>query len=307
MDDGGLARGRDVVASTVAWYQEHARDLPWRAVETAGGPWGVLVCEVMAQQTPVARVLPRWHAWMDRWPTPADLATASTADVLRAWESLGYPRRALRLQECARVVVERHDGEVPQTYAELLALPGVGDYTASAVVAFAYGRRAVVLDTNVRRVIARAITGTAQAPPSLTKSERALAERLAPANDEHAAAWAAASMELGALVCTARSTACEACPVLDLCAWRVAGYPPDEHAGRRRTQAWAGTDRQVRGRVLDVLRRSPTGTAARAEVVAQVLAAVPTADDAQVERCVGGLAADGLVVEPEHGVVALPA
>ncbi|GCE76367.1 adenine glycosylase [Cellulomonas biazotea] len=280
-DPAGL---RDVV---VAWFDEHARDLPWRAPDRT--PWGVLVSEVMLQQTPVVRVAPAWHAWMTRWPTPADLAAASTADVLRAWDRLGYPRRALRLQDCARAVVERHGGQVPDDEAALLALPGVGSYTAAAVRAFAFGRRSVVLDTNVRRVLARAAAGTALPAPAQTVAEVRRAEAFVPDDDAAAARWAAASMELGALVCTARAPRCDACPVRDGCAWRAAGYPGDEHAARRRTQAWAGTDRQVRGRVMALLRD------ALGPVPQHAVDAV-WPDAGQRERCVEALVADGLAV-----------
>jgi A/G-specific adenine glycosylase len=226
---------------------------------------------------------------MARWPTPDDLAVASTADVLRAWDRLGYPRRALRLQECARAIVERHDGVVPSSEAELLALPGIGSYTAAAVLAFAYGLRSVVLDTNVRRVLARTADGVALPAPSQTVDEVRRATRYVPDDDETAARWAAASMELGALVCTARSPRCDACPVRDVCAWYAAGRPADEHAGRRRTQSFTGTDRQVRGRVMALLR----------EALGPVPAAAVDAvwpDASQLARCVDGLLADGLVV-----------
>ncbi|WP_171104471.1 A/G-specific adenine glycosylase, partial [Promicromonospora citrea] len=202
-------------ATVVDWFEGAARDLPWRAADRT--PYGVLVSEVMLQQTPVVRVEPAWHAWMEQWPTPADLAAAPTAEVLRAWGRLGYPRRALRLQECARAVVERHGGVVPGTEEELRALPGIGEYTAAAVVAFAFGRRSVVVDTNVRRVLARTVGGVALPAPSYTAAERAQATAVAPESDADAARWAAASMELGALVCTARAPRCGACPVADLC------------------------------------------------------------------------------------------
>ncbi|RMI03391.1 A/G-specific adenine glycosylase, partial [Cellulomonas triticagri] len=212
----------DAVRETVvAWFDVHARDLPWRAPDRT--PWGVLVSEVMLQQTPVVRVEPAWRAWLARWPEPADLAAASPADVLRAWDRLGYPRRALRLQDCARALVERHGGQVPDDEEALLALPGIGSYTAAAVRAFAFGRRSVVLDTNVRRVLARVAEGVALPAPALTVGERRLAEEYVPADDAGAARWAAASMELGALVCTARAPRCGACPVADACAWRRAG------------------------------------------------------------------------------------
>lgn len=276
--DSSTTTARTLLRTTVcAWFDDAARDLPWRAADRT--PWGVLVSEVMLQQTPVVRVEPAWRAWMERWPEPADLARADTADVLRAWGRLGYPRRALRLAECAATIVERHDGVVPSDEDELRALPGVGEYTAAAVRAFAHGRRAVVVDTNVRRVLARAVGGTALPAPSYTAAERALAASLAPSGDDEATRWAAASMELGALVCTARSPRCEVCPVAHLCAWRAAGSPPDEHADRRRTQAWHGTDRQCRGFVMARLRAAdgPVDQAALAEAWAGAEPATPTA------------------------------
>ena len=285
-DTTTVQRTRDLVGRTVAWFTQHRRDLPWRATDRT--PWGVLVSEIMLQQTPAARVAPVWEAWMERWPTPHALAGAGTADVLRAWGRLGYPRRALRLQECARTVVDRHCGVVPRDEAALLALPGVGAYTAAAVVAFAHGGRSVVLDTNVRRVIARAVGGHALPAPSQTVAEVRQASALVPAPAAEAAAWAAASMELGAVVCTARSPRCADCPVADLCRWRTAGYPGDQHAERRRTQSWAGSDRQVRGRVMHLLRDS-SGPVLEADVA-------DASDDAtQLRRCVDGLVADGLV------------
>ncbi|MBT0993275.1 A/G-specific adenine glycosylase [Cellulomonas sp. DKR-3] len=277
-----------LVGVVVGWYDEHARDLPWRAHDRT--PWGVLVSEVMLQQTPVVRVEPAWRAWLERWPTPADLAAASSADVLRAWDRLGYPRRALRLQECARALVERHGGAVPDDEAALLALPGIGSYTAAAVRAFAFGRRAVVLDTNVRRVLARAVDGHALPAPSQTVAEVARAAAVVPPDDASAARWAQASMELGAVVCTARSPRCGACPLVSSCAWVAAGRPGDVHAHRRRTQGWAGTDRQVRGRLMALLRDAPAPVPE------------PALDDAwpateQRARALAGLLADGLARE----------
>nr|WP_239069258.1 A/G-specific adenine glycosylase [Cellulomonas phragmiteti] len=276
-----------VRAAVVAWFDQHARDLPWRAPDRT--PWGVLVSEVMLQQTPVVRVEPAWRAWQQRWPTAADLAAAPTGDVLRAWDRLGYPRRALRLQECARTVVERHGGELPDDEAALLALPGVGPYTAAAVRAFAFGRRSVVLDTNVRRVLARVAAGEALPAPAQTAAETRLASSWVPDDDAAAARWSAASMELGALVCTARAPRCEACPVAHACRWLAAGRPADVHAHRRRTQAWAGTDRQARGRVMALLRES-------LGPVPQDAVGALWPDAAQLARCVDALVADGLVV-----------
>ncbi|HEY8717511.1 A/G-specific adenine glycosylase [Pengzhenrongella sp.] len=278
-------RASDLRTAILDWFTVHARDLPWRAADRTA--WGVLVSEVMLQQTPVVRVLPAWTQWMARWPTPDDLAAAGTADVLRAWGRLGYPRRALRLQECARAIATSHAGVVPRDEADLLALPGIGPYTAAAVVAFAHGGRSVVLDTNVRRVLARTVTGTALPPPSQTAAELRTATALVPLEPDRAARWAAASMELGALVCTARAPRCEACPVASLCAWRAAGHPSDAHAANRRTQAWAGTDRQARGRVMALL-RATHGPVPRASVEA----AWP--DRSQLERALTGLVKDGL-------------
>ncbi|WP_245993488.1 A/G-specific adenine glycosylase [Xylanimonas allomyrinae] len=313
-----------MIGRTVAWFAAARRDLPWRAPSRT--PWGVLVSEVMLQQTPVARVEPVWRAWLGRWPTPAALAAAPTADVLRAWDRLGYPRRALRLHECARVVVERHGGTVPADEAALRALPGVGEYTAAAVAAFAFGRRALVVDTNVRRVLARAVGGVALPAPTPTAAERQTATALVPDDDATAVAWAAASMELGALVCTARSPRCGECPVGDLCAWRAAGHPGDEHAHRRRAQAWHGTDRQCRGRIMAVLRGAP-GPVPRSVIDAAIDAAIGAAistavgagtrsagaapesrpDRAQVTRCLAGLIEDGLVEQTPARAYRLPA
>nr|WP_297423085.1 A/G-specific adenine glycosylase [uncultured Actinotalea sp.] len=277
-----------LVPPVVQWFDAAARDLPWRAPDRT--PWGVLVSEVMLQQTPVVRVEPAWRRWMSRWPTPADLAEESTAEVLRAWDRLGYPRRALRLQQCARAVVEQHDGELPRTEEELLALPGIGTYTAAAVMAFAYGRRAVVVDTNVRRVLSRALAGEALPPPSLTRTELRDAGAVVPDDDAGASRWNAAVMELGALVCTARSPRCDACPVAAQCAWLAAGRPADALAAVRRRQAWHGTDRHVRGRLMAALRAADhlvPGTALRR--------AVAEPDEAQYDRCLAGLVTDGLV------------
>jgi len=280
----------------LAWYDAHARDLPWRAADRS--PWGVLVSEVMLQQTPVDRVVPAWEAWLARWPTPAALAADSPGEAVRMWGRLGYPRRALRLHAAAGACVERFSGEVPSTYDGLRSLPGVGDYTAAAVLAFAYGRRAVVLDTNVRRVLARLVAGAEQARPSVTAAERALAESVLPASDARAARWSVALMELGALVCTASSPSCHACPVTSSCAWVAAGHPPYDGPARP-VQRFTGTDRQVRGRLMAVLRE------ASSPVPRDALDAVWDGD-AQRERALDSLVADGLVDPLPDGRYALP-
>jgi A/G-specific adenine glycosylase len=274
----------------LAWYSRHARDLPWRAPGCT--PWGVLVSEVMLQQTPVARVLPSWQAWTARWPSPADLAADSPGEAIRAWDRLGYPRRAVRLHEAATAMVARHGGDVPSVHAELLALPGIGSYTAAAVASFAYGQRHAVVDTNVRRVLARTVSGFAQAAPSLTAAESAVAESLVPDDAERAATWAVASMELGALICTARAPRCQDCPVLSLCQWQADGAPPYDGPPRR-GQTYAGTDRYVRGLLLGALRASARPLSHRALTDAAPDEALR--DPGQRDRCLDSLVADGLV------------
>jgi A/G-specific adenine glycosylase len=275
----------------LGWYAREARELPWR--EPGTSPWGVLVSEVMLQQTPVVRVEPVWRQWMARWPAPASLASSAPGDAIHAWGRLGYPRRALRLHDAASAMVERHDGEVPRTPADLLALPGVGTYTAAAVSAFAFGQRAAVVDTNVRRVFARVVNSVAQAAPSLTRAEMDLAAALLPEDAENARTWSAAVMEVGAVVCLARSPRCADCPVSDLCAWQLAGRPAYQGRGRR-SQSWRGTDRQCRGAILAAL-RATTGPVTTGE-----LDAAWPADDAQRDRCLDSLVTDGLV-EPLSG------
>jgi len=288
----------DRVRAVINWFESEARDLPWRRADCT--PWGVLVSEVMLQQTPVARVEPVWRDWTRRWPTPADLAGATQADAVRAWGRLGYPRRAQRLWECARAIAERHAGEVPREVPELLALPGIGDYTAAAVRSFAFGERAVVLDTNVRRVIGRAWHGQALPPAHLARAEREFAAALVPADVADAVAWSAGSMELGALVCTARVARCEQCPLAGECEWLAHGKPGLDEAPRR-TQAWHGTDRQVRGRVLAVLR------AASEPVNVTRLAVLEDVEPGQLDRCLVSLVEDRLValVDKSKGAYAL--
>ncbi|OAH60088.1 adenine glycosylase [Dietzia cinnamea] len=270
----------------LSWFERVGRPLPWRAEGT--GAWEILLCEVMSQQTPVARVEPVWRAWLERWPGPAALAAAAPADVIRMWGKLGYPRRALRLRECALVVVDTHGGRVPHDVDELLALPGVGDYTARAVACFAYGQRVPVVDTNVRRVVARAVRGEAEAGPPSTRRDLAAVEALLPDDREQAVAFSIAIMELGALVCTARTPRCDDCPLASSCAWLAAGRP-DWDGPRRKVQTFAGTDRQVRGLLLDVL-RDGDGSAPRAALDAV------WPDAVQRDRALDSLVADGLMV-----------
>ncbi len=282
--------------AVLAWYDDHARELPWRGRDASA--WSVMVSEFMLQQTPVARVLPVHAEWLDRWPTPSALAAESTGEAVRMWGRLGYPRRALRLHAAATAIVGRHDGEVPAAYADLLALPGVGDYTASAIASFAFGQRHVVLDTNVRRVLTRVVSGAEFPAPAVTRVEREVARSLLPGDAPTAATWAVATMELGALVCTARQPRCDTCPIADQCSWRDAGFPAYDGPPRR-GQAWAGTDRQCRGRIM-ALARDTEGSVP----LSLIEAAWPSTE--QRERCLAGLVTDGLLTHVTPGRYALP-
>ncbi len=280
-----------------SWFAQSARDLPWRHDNCS--PWGVLVSEVMLQQTPVVRVLPVWTVWMERWPTPTHLAAAGPGEAVREWGRLGYPRRALRLVQAAEAIRDQHDGEVPADEATLRTLPGIGEYTAAAVASFAFGQRAVVVDTNIRRVQARAVSGDALPGLSYTAAERRLATDLLPADRADSVVWNAATMELGAVVCTARAPSCDRCPLTTQCAWVAAGSPPHEGPARR-GQAWAGTDRQARGRMVQAL-RDATEPLTRAQVLR-----ASGAPEEQAERCLLGLLEDGLAEGDDGAGYSLP-
>lgn len=271
--------------AAIQWYDRCARDLPWRVPGTSA--WAVLVSEVMLQQTPVVRVTPAWHAWMTRWPTPADLAADPAAEAIRMWGRLGYPRRAMRLHACAVALVQRHGGQVPDDLEALLALPGVGAYTARAVATFAYGQRHPVVDTNVRRVVSRAVAGDADAGPTTTAADLTATAELLPEDPARAARASIAFMELGAVVCTARSPRCLDCPLQGVCVWRARGVAAPAGPSRR-PQRYAGTDRQVRGLLLEVLRHA-TGPVPRQRLD------LVWADEVQRARALAGLVADGLV------------
>jgi A/G-specific adenine glycosylase len=287
--------GPEAGQAIVDWYASAARDLPWR--RTGIDAWAVLVSEVMLQQTPVARVEPVWRDWMERWPTPAALAAVAPADVIRAWGKLGYPRRALRLREAAGAILERHGGVVPEDVEALEALPGVGTYTARAVACFGYGQPQPVVDTNVRRVVARLLHGRAEAGNARAADLTDIAE-LTPPEPERATRFSVAAMELGALVCVAGAPRCGVCPVRERCAWRRAGSPAHDGPAQR-VQKFAGTDRQVRGKLLDVLR------AAHEPVDAAALE--PAWDDAvQRSRCLDSLLTDGLIEQTDDGRFTLP-
>jgi A/G-specific adenine glycosylase len=274
----------------IDWYDRNARDLPWRVPGTTA--WAVLVSEVMLQQTPVVRVTPAWHAWMTRWPTPADLAQDPPAEAIRMWGRLGYPRRAMRLHACAVALVERHGGVVPADLDALLALPGIGTYTARAVATFAYGQRHPVVDTNVRRVVSRAVEGKPDAGPTTTTADLTAMAALLPEAPDRAARASIAFMELGAIVCTARSPRCPDCPFEAVCLWRQSGAVAPAGPSRR-PQRYAGTDRQVRGLLLEVLRHA-TGPVPRQRLDAVWL------DDVQRSRALATLVDDGLIEPVGH-------
>jgi A/G-specific adenine glycosylase len=277
------------------WYAANARDLPWR--HPSATPWSILVSEIMLQQTPVSRVLPAHAAWISRWPEPAALAAATPGDAVRQWDRLGYPRRAVRLHASAELITSRHDGQVPASAEQLRGLPGVGAYTAAAVATFAYGHRHAVLDTNVRRVLARLVTGEQSPRPAQTVAEVRLAESLLPVDGKVAARWSVGVMELGALVCTAARPRCADCPVSRQCAWLGQGRPAG--AARPAGARYDGSDRQCRGRLLAVLR------AASGPVPPDSLAG-SWDDSGQRARALAALIDDGLVTRCADGSLALP-
>ena len=279
------------------WFAAHQRNLPMRAQGVSD--WGTLVFEIMSQQTPISRVQPIWLEWMERWPTPADLATASSADIIVAWANLGYPSRALRLKACAAAIVEKHDGEVPLTMKELTLLPGVGTYTASALLAFRHGIRVPVLDTNVRRVLVRFLDGR-EFPPHTTpsKAETMRADALLPEDGHRAAEVSVSLMEFGALVCTQLSPSCDECTISNNCAWALAGFPKDEK--RPTPQPYVGTDRQARGRIMKALRTAHfEGKEGLTKRRVLDVARIDGGDRYQPSRVYRALLKDGMIVYDE--------
>jgi A/G-specific adenine glycosylase len=272
------------------WFAKNKRELPWRSTT----PWGVMVSEFMLQQTPVARVLPKWIEWMERWPTPAELAKATPAQVITAWGRLGYPRRALRLHESAKIIARDFENEVPDSEEVLRSLPGIGDYTAAAISAFAFGANTLVMDVNIRRVLVRVLDGKEHPTSSPTVRERE--SRLAILPRRNADNWAAATMELGALICTSKNPSCNDCPIISQCKWRKNGYPQSELV--RKSQDWHGTDRKCRGTIVQALRESESLT------VSAIKKLWP--DESQVEKALETLLADNLIEEHSRSRFRLP-
>jgi A/G-specific adenine glycosylase len=272
------------------WFAKNKRELPWRSTS----PWGVMVSEFMLQQTPVARVLPKWNEWMARWPTPVELAKATPAQVITAWGRLGYPRRALRLHESAKIIARDFNNEVPESEEVLRSLPGIGDYTAAAISAFAFGANTLVMDVNIRRVLVRALDGKEYPTSSPTVRERE--SRLAILPSRNADNWAAATMELGALICTSKNPSCNNCPIISQCKWRKNGYPQSELV--RKSQDWHGTDRKCRGTIVQALRENESLT----------LSAIKKLwpEESQVEKALETLLADYLIEEHSRSRFRLP-
>ena len=273
-----------------SWFKKNKRDLPWRKSDA----WGVLVSEFMLQQTPVNRVLPVYEAWMKRWPTAASLAKATPAEVITAWGRLGYPRRALRLHECAKEITHNLKGKMPESEAELRALPGIGEYTAAAITAFAFAKRSLVLDINIRRLFARLFDGVETPTQSATKVEKSRYEELIPKKDPHL--WAAATMELGAVICTSQSPKCGICPVAHVCTWRSLDYPKSDIVKRR--QSWHGTDRQCRGTIVQALRENEVLTKSQITQLWDV--------PSQLEKALLTLLDDGLIESRGKNKFSLP-
>ncbi|WP_018143327.1 HhH-GPD family protein [Alloscardovia criceti] len=280
------------------WWHQSARDFPWRFGKTTA--WGVLLSEVMSQQTPMTRVLPYWLNWMNVWPTPAHLAQSTPAEVITAWGTLGYPRRALRLRECAQAIVDQYEGKVPDTYDDLVALPGIGDYTASAVLAFHYHRRVAVIDTNIRRVLSRSLAGEESRGGATTAQEKRIAQATLPQDVQQSVTWNQATMELGATVCTAKNPQCAQCPLESNCAFVAAGFPGLGEKRTRPKQSFQGTNRQVRGLILKALRH--------AENHKLPYSAIQSVweNRAQLDECIASLDEDGLIIIAEDHSLALP-
>jgi len=281
--------------SLLTWAAAHGRDLPWRRTRD---PWAVLVSELMLQQTQVPRVVPKWKAFLRRFPDPAMCAAAPVGDVVRAWEGLGYNRRAVNLHRCATEVVARHAGQLPEDLDALLSLPGIGPYTARAVLVFAFEHDLGLVDTNAGRFLARAGAGRALAP----HEAQPLADALVPQG--RGWAWGQAVFDLGALVCTKRAPTCDRCPIVSWCTWAGAGWPePDPVGGSAGIgtpqSTFAGSDRQGRGRLVDALRRGPVAPD-------DLVAVTGWPDPERAERVARSLVTDGLAVVGTDGRFQLP-
>lgn len=285
----------DIQPTLSNWFRANARDLPWRNPDVTA--WQIFVSEVMLQQTPANRVAPAWNEWISRWPDPASTSLATPAQIIRQWDRLGYPRRALRILEASKVVTTNFDNRMPETYEELISLPGVGEYTANAILAFAFKKKSVVLDTNIRRVIGRVWHGEERPKPTISNVERTFAASLVPKSHKSASMWSAAVMEFGAVVCTARNPSCNSCVIKTSCAWRLSGFPQSEVPVR--SQKFEGTDRQVRGRIMKILKEST-------KPVSETTFHGTSENKKQIQRALDSLIADGLIETTRSGKFHLP-
>lgn len=282
----------DQQAALLAWGESHRRDLPWRRTRD---PWDVLVSEVMLQQTQIARVIPRYQAFLEEFPTASECAAAPVGSVIRAWDGLGYNRRAVQLHRCAQQLVALHEGSLPHDLPALLRLPGVGPYTARAVLAFAYEDDVGVVDTNVGRVLARwsgRSLGAAEA--------QAAADAIVLPGSGWS--WNQALFDFAAGVCTRRSPRCDQCPMRPSCQWQGQGDDPAEGSARVSggQSRFEGSDRQGRGRLVAALRRGPLS---RSEVAA---AAGWPDDPIRATRVLAGLEDDGIAAIDDEGTATLP-
>lgn len=268
-------------AAVLDWFDSRGRALPFRA---STDPYGILVSEVMAQQTQISRVADRWAAFMAAFPSVQALAAAPAAAVLRAWRGLGYNRRALNLHRAARAIVAEHGGRVPSALADLERLPGVGPYTARAVASLAFGRAVGPVDTNVRRVLRRAIAADEPMPAASLQS---VADRVVPSG--RPADWTHALMDIGATVCRPASPRCAECPLRPWCAFSARGAPMPARPRARDVQPFATTRRWVRGRIIDRLRDAPPGEWTRLD------GSIGGHDEAAVSGAIRGLEREGLL------------
>jgi A/G-specific adenine glycosylase len=279
----------------LTWGQLARRDLPWRRTRD---PWAVLVSELMLQQTQVPRVVARYGPFLEQFPTADACGAASVGDVVAAWSGLGYNRRAVNLHRCATAVCEQHGGSLPDDLESLLALPGIGPYTARAVLVFAYERDIGLVDTNAGRFVARALVGA----PVHAREAQALADSAVPTGQGWE--WGQAVFDLGALICTKRDPSCDRCPISRHCAWQRAGRPrPDPIEGSAGISApqstFNGSFRQGRGRLLARLTAGPVATDAIAD------AAGWPGDPERAERAAASLVADGLAHRAANGTLSL--
>ena len=275
---------RAMQSAVLGWYADHARPLAFRRT---ADPWSVLLSEVIAQQTQAARAAEAWTRLIAEFPTPAALAAVSPATAIRAWRGLGYNRRAVALRAAAIAIVDEHGGRVPDTFESLVRLPGIGPYTARAVLAIAFDRDVAALDTNIRRVVGRAMLGEPASVPS--RGFQALADGFVPRG--RAAMWTHALMDIGAAFCRKRDPRCGACPLATHCRYLAAGRPPEQpRAARPPAQPFPSTSRWLRGRILDRLRDAPDGA------WVSIDAPIGAHDQATIDRVLAEMASQGMVV-----------